>query len=148
MESSSVSEQWVAIMFKESGNVEPIALVSSFNSFWSGDAIWWHRSGLTLVQVMVCYMVVPSHYLNQCSLIIKAFNSIRLKCFTKSAQDICKVSLEITLWSLLRHLPEPTNDFIPGSEMRVCTEWQELIQELNLDQPFMTICKYGSHSTN
>ena len=29
------------------------------------DAIWWHRSGSTLAQVMACCLMAPSHYLNQ-----------------------------------------------------------------------------------
>ena len=39
------------------------------NSLWPGDAIWWHRSGSTLAQVMACCLTAPSHYLNQCGLI-------------------------------------------------------------------------------
>ena len=34
------------------------------------DAIWRHRSGSTLAQVMACCLKAPSHYLNQCWLII------------------------------------------------------------------------------
>ena len=34
------------------------------------DAIWWHRSGSTLPRVMACCLTAPSHYLNQCWLII------------------------------------------------------------------------------
>ena len=35
------------------------------------DAIWWYRSGSTLAQVMSCCLIMaPSHYLNQCWLII------------------------------------------------------------------------------
>ena len=41
-----------------------------FNSLWPGDAIWRHRSGSTLSQVMACCLTAPSHYLNQCWLII------------------------------------------------------------------------------
>ena len=37
-----------------------------FNSLWPSDAIWWHISGSTLVQVMACCLKAPSHYLNQC----------------------------------------------------------------------------------
>ena len=33
---------------------------------WTGDVMWWHRSGSTLVQVMACCQMPPSHYLNQC----------------------------------------------------------------------------------
>ena len=31
----------------------------------ASDAIWWHRSGSTLTQVMACCLTAPSHYLNQ-----------------------------------------------------------------------------------
>ena len=31
---------------------------------------WWQRSGSTLAQVMACCLTAPSHYLNQCWLII------------------------------------------------------------------------------
>ena len=35
------------------------------NSLWPNDAIWRHRSGSTLAQVMACCLAAPSHYLNQ-----------------------------------------------------------------------------------
>ena len=41
-----------------------------FNSLWPSDAIWWHRSGSTLAQVMACCRTAPSHYLNKFGLII------------------------------------------------------------------------------
>ena len=40
------------------------------NSFWPSDAIWQHRSGSILAQVMTWCCQAPSHYLNQCWLII------------------------------------------------------------------------------
>ena len=40
------------------------------NSLCPSDAIWCHRSGSTLAQVMACCLMAPSHYLNQCWLII------------------------------------------------------------------------------
>ena len=40
-----------------------------FNSLRPRDAIWRHRSGSTLSQVMACCLMAPSHYLNQCWLI-------------------------------------------------------------------------------
>ena len=43
---------------------------TSVNSLWPSDAIWRHRSRSTLVQVMACCRTAPSHYLNQCWLII------------------------------------------------------------------------------
>ena len=41
-----------------------------FNSLGPSDAIWRWRSWSTLVQVMACCLTAPSHYLNQCWLII------------------------------------------------------------------------------
>ena len=38
---------------------------------WPSYPIWWHRSRLTLTQVMACRLMIPSYYLNQCRLIIK-----------------------------------------------------------------------------
>ena len=40
------------------------------NPLWPSDAIWQHRSGSTLAQVMARCLTAPSHYLNQCWLII------------------------------------------------------------------------------
>ena len=40
------------------------------NSLRPSDAIWRHRSGSTLAQVMACCLTAPSHYLNQCWLIV------------------------------------------------------------------------------
>ena len=40
------------------------------NSVWPSDAIWRQGSRSTLVQVVACCLTVPSHYLNQCWLVI------------------------------------------------------------------------------
>ena len=40
------------------------------NSLWPSDTIWRQRSASTLAQVMACCLTAPSHYLNQCWLII------------------------------------------------------------------------------
>ena len=44
--------------------------VMQVNSLRPSGTIWWHRSGSTLAQVMSCCLMAPSHYLNQCWLII------------------------------------------------------------------------------
>ena len=41
------------------------------NSLWPSESIWRHRSRSTLVQVMAFCLMAPSHYLNQCWLIIR-----------------------------------------------------------------------------
>ena len=45
-----------------------------FNSLWPSGVIWRQRSGSTLTQVMACCLTAPSHYLNQCWLIISEVN--------------------------------------------------------------------------
>ena len=42
----------------------------SVNSLWPSDAIWHQGSGSTLAHVMASCRMAPSHYLNQCWLII------------------------------------------------------------------------------
>ena len=43
---------------------------TALNSLWPSDAIWHQISLSTLVQVMACCLTAPSHYLNQCWLIL------------------------------------------------------------------------------
>ena len=43
---------------------------SHFNSLWHGDVIWRHKPGSSSSHVMACCLTAPSHYLNQCWLII------------------------------------------------------------------------------
>ena len=43
---------------------------NTINSLRPSDAIWQHRSGSTLAQVMACCLMAPSHYLNQSWLLI------------------------------------------------------------------------------
>ena len=46
---------------------------SSINSLGPSDAKWRQRTESTLAQVMGCCLTAPSHYLNQCRLIISKF---------------------------------------------------------------------------
>ena len=60
-------------VFMMSGYEGPLYMSSDagiFTSLWPSDAIWWQRSWSTLAQVMACCLTAPSHYLNQCWLII------------------------------------------------------------------------------
>ena len=41
-----------------------------FNSLWPNAAVWQQWSRSTLAQVMACCLTAPSHYLNQCWLLI------------------------------------------------------------------------------
>ena len=72
-----------------SKSYEPTWLCSMFNSLWAGDAIQRHISKSTLSQVMACCLTAPSHYLNQCSLIIsKVLWHSHEDNFTGNVQDI------------------------------------------------------------
>ena len=84
------------------------AINATINSLWPSDAIWRHRSGSTLAQVMACYLTAPSHYLNQCWLIIS-----KIQChssegnFERDALAIIltKVTLKITSLKFHPNLP-------------------------------------------
>ena len=64
-------------------------MIYRVNPVWPNNAIWQHRSGSTLAQVMACCLGAPSHYLNQCWLIISEvlWHSPRAN-FTGNAQAI------------------------------------------------------------
>ena len=40
------------------------------NPFGPSDAMWWHSSGSMMAHATACCLMAPSHYLNQCWLII------------------------------------------------------------------------------
>ena len=60
-----------------------------FNSLWPSDALWRHRSGSTMAQVMACFQTASNHYLNQCWLVINDFCGIHTRTFTRgNSHDI------------------------------------------------------------
>ena len=69
------------------------------NSLAPGDAIWHHRTRSTLLQVMACCLMAPSHHLNpQCWFVISvAFTWVQFhwKCSShQSLNHICKPHIE------------------------------------------------------
>ena len=65
------------------------ALVFSVNSLWPSDVIWRQGSSSTLAQVMACCLTAPSHYLNQCWLMISEVLWLSPDSnFIENAQDI------------------------------------------------------------
>ena len=74
------------------------------NSLAPSDAIWRHRTMSTLAQVMACCLTAPSHYLNQCWLIINwvLWHSLSYKMLKISILDM---SLKITYLKLQPYLP-------------------------------------------
>ena len=67
------------------------------NSLGPSDAIWRQRSGSTLAQVMACCLTAPSHYLNQCWLIISKVSDIHLRA---SSQEIPQPSIIEIIWEI------------------------------------------------
>ena len=76
----------------------------SINSLAPSDAIWWHRTVSTLVQVMACCLTAPSHYLNQCWLIMSRVLWHSLSCEMLKI-SILDMSLKITYLKLQLYLP-------------------------------------------
>ena len=65
----SLNSSWCVSWMSQVGYCSIIWL-PDIKSFWPSDTIWQQRSGSTLAQVMACCLTAPSHYLNQCWLII------------------------------------------------------------------------------
>ena len=75
----------------------PKAWEESLNSLWPSDIKWRQGSRSTLAQVMACCLMAPSHYLNQCWLIISKVQRLSSEGnFTKdaSATPITQISLK------------------------------------------------------
>ena len=47
-----------------------VNMLGKVTLLWPNDAIWRHKTGSTLAQIIACCLMTPSHYLNQCWLII------------------------------------------------------------------------------
>ena len=77
------------------------------NTLWPNDTIWRHKSGSTLAQVMACCLTAPSHYLNQCWLII---SKVQWHSSESILQDIpqpsvTEISLKMAYLKLCSNLP-------------------------------------------
>ena len=61
---------WTNVDILTVGSLGPNIVKFELNSLVPSDAISRQRSGSTLAQEMACCLTTPSHYLNQCCLII------------------------------------------------------------------------------
>ena len=102
------------------------------NSLWPSDTILWHRSGSTWVQVMACCLMAPSHYLNQCWLIIsKALWHSSEGNFTGDDSAInTKICLKITNLKLNQKL-------LGANELKLGVNYIPLIQRIRGYYGFM-----------
>ena len=87
-----------------------------FDSLWPSDAIWRHRSGSTMAQVMACYLMSPSHYLNQSWLIVSKVE------WYSSKDQFTRDTSAISHWNYLENC---TNDiklpFVDQSHWKMYT---------------------------
>ena len=101
------------LQFISSILMEPIMTIwwnfpDYFNSLWPINTIRQHRYGSTLAQAMAWSLTAPSHYLNQCWLIItQAHWNITEGNFTETVLDITHYKVfEITYLKILQHITE------------------------------------------
>ena len=88
------------------------------NSLWPSDVIWPQGSRSTLAQVMACCLMAPSHYLNQCWLIIR---KLQWHSFLqeKPQSSVTEISLKITYLKFCSNHPG-TNELNPIQFYRPC----------------------------
>ena len=77
------------------------------NTLGPSDAIWRWRSRLTLVQAMACCLTAPSHYLNQCWLMITdvQWQSPEGNFATDTSPSINNFSYKITFYKFYSNFP-------------------------------------------
>ena len=105
------------------------------NSLGPSDAIWWQRSGSTLAQVIACCLMAPSHYLNQCWLVISKVD------LRASSQEMTQPSITKIIWKMKyikfhSNFPGPNeiiyDDILPSK----CPLWGEsIINQSPVDSP-------------
>ena len=78
------------------------------DSLWPSDTIWHHISWSTLAQVIVCWLMAPSHYLNQYWFIIMGLCVIHLRAISQLVLKLlfCILTLKIVLLKF-PYLPAP-----------------------------------------
>ena len=74
-------------------------ILMAVNSLGFNDAIWRQGYGSTLAQVMACCLTAPSHYLNQCWLIIR-----KVKWYSFEDNFTSDIS-GINHWNKLENIP-------------------------------------------
>ena len=96
------------------------------NSLRPSDAIWRHRSGSTLAQVMACCLTAPSHYLNQCWLIISKIqwysSEGNVTRDILATNHICWLENYLSKISIKSPRGQWVNSLVPG-KVTILTHW-------------------------
>ena len=114
---------------------------NQFNLLGPSNPIWGERSGSPLAQVMACCLTAPSHYLNQCWLIISKVE------WYSSKGKFTRDTLAINYWNYLeiKYLKYHSN--FPGAN-----ELRKVINSMHLNlNPWWPYLQpptlYSSHTT-
>ena len=119
-------------------SIQGINMGLIIKSLWPSDAIWywsewvikfyslfptmWHwSSGSTLVKVMACCLMAPSHYLNQCWLSIKGVLWHSLKSNSTSADEL--KSVKCVRWLHFKMTTTTPRSWWVNAQMLKCHAW-------------------------
>ena len=116
---------------------------------WPSDAMWWHRFGATLAQIMACCLMAPSHYLFLCWVIIKGVLAFTWEQFYENL--ICKLCSKITFWNYLyitqgqwvnQVFKEYTLKLLLSSPS---SQWVNRVQKLSVAEDFFSSYFHASY---
>ena len=98
--------------------------LSQINPLWPSEVIWWQGSRSTLAQVMACCLTAPSHYLNQCWLMMSEvlWHSPDNN-FTKKTLKIFIIELSLKFTNLILSLNPPGANELRKSSQGVYASW-------------------------
>ena len=93
------------------------------NSLGPSDAIWRQRSGSTVAQVMACCLMAPSHYQNQCWLIISKVE------WHSSKGNFTRDTSAVNHWNCLKNwVPKMSFKFPRGQWVNCSLVWTTILQ--------------------
>ena len=137
----SSKELFYQLAVADFGNFGMLRLSVSIKSLWQNDAIWRHRSGSILSQVMACCLMAPSHNLNQYSLI---FNKVPWHSsegiMIRRSEDISKTKLKIA-FLLTLDVRGLSYLGLPRSNIMAVVSW--LLTSPGHQQPWYWLCRIG-----
>ena len=107
------------------------------NILWPSDIIWWDKYWWALALVMACCLMAPSHYLNQCWLLISEvlWCSCHLRAISQHLPQIlfCIMILKIILKKLLPCLPR--GQWFKYNQAIWKTSWYHILLDHILHDP-------------
>ena len=96
----------------------------AFDSLRPSDAIWQQWSGSTLAQVIACCLMAPSHYLNQCWLVISKVE------WHSSEGEFTRDTSAINHWNYLKKNKDlKFHSYFPGANELKSNTWFAVSQK-------------------